>query len=131
MTFSSLTVDVGNLLLLAQDAGDAPAAGGGQGGAGAEPVSPLGPLLPILAIGLFFYFIMIRPQQREARKRKDLLAAIKKNDKVVTIGGIIGTVVDLSADRVTLRVDDGTRIKFVRSSIQTVYEDVTDTNNSK
>ncbi len=127
MTLSSLTADVASLLLFAQ--GEAPA--GGNGGAAAEPVSPFGPLLPIMAIGLFFYFIMIRPQQREARKRKEMLSAIKKNDKVVTIGGVIGTIVDLNSDRVTLKVDDGTRIKFVRSSIQSVYDDNADTDNSK
>jgi len=50
---------------------------------------------------------------------------LKKNDKVLTVGGIIGTIADLSNDgsRVTLKVDDGTRIKFTRSSIQGLYSE--------
>ena len=95
--------------------------------------SPLG-MLPVLAFGvILFYFIMIRPQQKEQRRRQELLNDLKKNDKVQTIGGIIGTVVDFSNDgtRVTLRVDDGTRIKFVRSSIQGPYEEASEANAEK
>lgn len=129
MTLLSLTVDVANLLMFAQDGAEAPADGGNP--VVPDPVNPLGPLLPIVAIGIFFYFIMLRPQQKEARKRKQMLAAIKKNDKVVTIGGIIGTIVDLNNDRVTLKVDDGTRIKFLRSSVQGVYDETADAETSK
>ena len=107
-------------MMLAQVDGGAAAP---AGEAAKDPVNPLGPLIPMLAIGVFFYFIMMRPQQKEARRRKDMLSQMKKNDKVVTIGGIIGTVVDLTSDRVTVRVDDGTRIKFLRSSIQGLYEE--------
>ena len=76
--------------------------------------------MPFIAIGLFFYFILLRPQQAEQRRKKELLASLKKNDKVVTTSGMIGTIADISSDgtRVTLRVDDNTRIKFLRSAIQ-------------
>jgi len=104
-----------------------------EGGAGPAPDGAVQPqsgnplqMLPLLAIfAVMFYLIMIRPQQREQRERKEKLEALKKNDKVLTIGGIIGTIVDLSNDgaRVTLRVDDGTRIKFTRSSIQGPYNE--------
>ena len=88
--------------------------------------------LPFIAIGLFFYFILLRPQQAETRRRKELLAALKKNDKVVTTGGMIGTIADISSDgtRVTLRVDDNTRIKFLRSAIQEPLKDTADSNGS-
>ena len=52
----------------------------------------LPPWLPLLAIGILFYFLMIRPQSREKAKRQELLNALKKNDKIVTIGGILGTI---------------------------------------
>lgn len=86
----------------------------------------------LIAFVVMFYFIVLRPQQREQKERAQRLASLKKNDKVVTIGGIIGTIVDLSGDgaRVTLRVDDGTRIKFTRSSIQGPYEEKSESESS-
>jgi preprotein translocase subunit YajC len=79
-------------------------------------------LIPLAAIAIFFYFLIWRPQRKEQSSREAMLAALKKNDKVVTIGGVIGSVANISPDgqEVTLKVDDNTRIKFVRSSIQRV-----------
>lgn len=88
--------------------------------------------LPFIAIGLFFYFILLRPQQAEQRRRKELLNQLKKNDKVVTTGGMIGTIADISSDgsRVTLKVDDNTRIKFLRSAILEPLKDTPDSSTS-
>lgn len=96
------------------------------------PPPPWMQFLPFIAIGLFFYFILLRPQQAEQRRRKELLTLLKKNDKVVTTGGMIGTIADISSDgtRVTLRVDDNTRIKFLRSAIQEPLKDTTESNGS-
>lgn len=84
--------------------------------------------MPFIAIGLFFYFILLRPQQAEQRRKRELLSTLKKNDKVVTTSGMIGTIADISSDgtRVTLRVDDNTRIKFLRSAIQEPLKDSSD-----
>ena len=96
-----------------------------QENADAAEGNPLLAFLPMIAIGVFFYFIMLRPQQRREKQRRELLSEIKKNDKVVTIGGIIGKVADLSSDgrEVTIKVDDTTRIRLLRSSIQTIYDE--------
>jgi preprotein translocase subunit YajC len=77
---------------------------------------------PFVAIAIIFYFLLIRPQRREQASRESMLSALKKNDKVLTIGGIIGSVANISPDgqEVTLKVDDNTRVKFVRSSIQRI-----------
>jgi preprotein translocase subunit YajC len=77
---------------------------------------------PFVAIAIIFYFLLIRPQRREQASRETMLSALKKNDKVLTIGGIIGSVANISPDgqEVTLKVDDNTRVKFIRSSIQRV-----------
>ncbi|MEZ6129666.1 MAG: preprotein translocase subunit YajC [Planctomycetaceae bacterium] len=102
-------------------------------GGGAAQVNPLVQMAPMLVMFVvMFYFIVLRPQQREQKERAARLASLKKNDKVLTIGGIIGTIVDLSNDgtRVTLRVDDGTRIKFTRSSIQGPYEEKSESETS-
>lgn len=86
----------------------------------ADAPNPIAQFAPILIIGVFFYFILLRPQQKEQRRRQDFLNNLKKNAKVVTTGGLIGTVVDISSDgrQVTLRVDDTTRVRFLRSAIQ-------------
>ena len=91
--------------------------------------SPFGALmLPMLAILFLWYFLILRPQRRDQVKREEMLRSLKKNDRVVTIGGVIGTVANLSADgkEVTLKVDDNTRIKFLRSSIQTILTEDSD-----
>lgn len=120
MTLSGLAVNVSNFLMLAQGEGaDAPAAGGDA----TVPPSPFSMLPMFVILGVLFYFMMIRPQQKDAKKRRELLSSLKKNDKVVTIGGIIGTITDITSDRATIKVDDGTRIKFLRSSIQGTYEE--------
>lgn len=107
-------------LILAQADGAAPAAGGEQ-----PPFWTF--ILPYLPIILLFYFLMIRPQRQEQAKRDKLLSAMKKNDRVVTSAGIIGTVANISADgkEITLRVDDNTRIRFLRSSITHVLGEET------
>jgi preprotein translocase subunit YajC len=72
-----------------------------------------------LFIGLYLY-LMVRSNKREQRKKKDLLAGIKKNDRVMTIGGIIGTVVSVKENEVVLKVDETTNTKmtFRRGAIQ-------------
>lgn len=97
----------------------APTAGGQEAAPGVVQ------FLPLMIIGVMFYFIMLRPQQKEQQRRKETLNALKKHDRVVTNGGMIGSVADLSGDGrfVTLKVDDQTRIKFLRSSIHGLLEE--------
>lgn len=96
---------------------------------GGEATPPGGGLLqmmfPLLLVGIVFYFLILRPQQRERAQREKLLSELKKNDRVVTIGGIIGQVVSVSTDEkeIVLKVDDNTRIRFRRSAIQAVLAD--------
>ncbi len=88
-----------------------------------QPGNPLMTLLmPMIVIGVLWYFMLLRPQQKERSRRQDLLNQLKKNDKIVTIGGIKGTVASISEDgeEVTIKVDDNTRIRMLRNSIQTV-----------
>lgn len=77
-------------------------------------------MLPMVLIVFVWYFLILRPQGRERQQREALLTGLKKNDRVVTISGIIGTVVSFSNDNkeVTLRVDDNVKLKFLRSAIQ-------------
>lgn len=81
-----------------------------------------GMLLPMVLIIFVWYFLILRPQGRERRQREQVLANLKRNDRVVTFSGIIGTITGFSDDNkeVTLRVDDNANVKlrFLRSAIQ-------------
>jgi len=76
--------------------------------------------LPIIIMFAIFYFLLIRPQQKRAKQRNAMLAALKKGDKVVTIGGVHGTIQDLSDDTVTLRIAHNVHVTFDRGAINTV-----------
>jgi preprotein translocase subunit YajC len=95
----------------------------GEGNA-APPSSMLTMLTPLLLIGLLFYFMLIRPEKRKQSEVARMQQNLKKNDRVVTIGGIIGVVVNAAqgSDEVTLRVDESsnTRIRVVRSAVSRV-----------
>jgi preprotein translocase subunit YajC len=82
-------------------------------------------MLPFALILLLLFPIVIWPQRKEQQKRDDLIKSLKKNDRVVTLGGIIGTVANISADgkEITLKVDDNTRIKFIRTGISHKLDD--------
>jgi preprotein translocase subunit YajC len=83
-------------------------------------------LLLLLPIPLLFYFLLFRPQQQQEAKRRSMIDALKKNDKVLTTGGIYGTVisVDSNHDKVVLRVDDerGVKLAFTKASVARVLE---------
>ena len=81
------------------------------GGAGTMNLIFIGGIL------LVFYFFMIRPQQKKQKDQKKFIGAIKKGDKVVTLGGIHGKVSAMDDDTITLEVDRGARIKMEKSSI--------------
>ncbi len=77
--------------------------------------------LPIL-IGFvaIFYFLILRPQQKADRQRKELLSSIKKGDRVVTSAGMHGEITQLTDETVTLQVADGVRLTFDRSAVSKV-----------
>lgn len=78
-----------------------------------------GMLVWMLPVIVLFYFLMIRPMRRQEQQRQLLVSNLKKNDKVVTHAGIIGTVVAVAEkeDEVTIKVDDNVRLKFLKSAI--------------
>lgn len=77
-------------------------------------------VLPFLLMFVIFYFLLIRPQQKRQKARNEMLNALKKGDKVVTIGGLHGTIVELTDDIVVLRVNDVTKLTFDRSAVNNV-----------
>ena len=73
----------------------------------------------VLMIGIF-YFFLIRPQNKKQKEMEKMLSALKKGDKVVTIGGIHGVVSSTKEKTVILKVDDNTKLEFNRSAIASV-----------
>lgn len=94
------------IALMASD----PAAGGSMGAT----------LITFVLIILIFYFLIIRPQKKRDKEAKAMIDAMKKGDRVVTIGGIHGTIVAVREQTVVVKVDDSARIEFSKSAISSV-----------
>ena len=77
----------------------------------------LGGLLPIILIMVIFYVLLIMPAQRRQKKTTQMLAALKNGDKVITSGGVYGTIVGLEDDTIQLRIADQVKVKVLRSAI--------------
>ncbi|HAD37532.1 MAG TPA: preprotein translocase subunit YajC [Gammaproteobacteria bacterium] len=90
---------------------DAWAQVGGDGGSGYLS------LLPLVVIFVLFYFLLIRPQQKRSKQHKEMVASVKKGDDVATSGGLLGRVIDLDNNFVTLEIAKGVNVKVQRPSI--------------
>ena len=76
-------------------------------------------LLPIIFVMVIFYFLLIRPQQKRAKQHKEMLAAIRRGDKIVTSGGLMGTVVKVvdDSDTVEVQIAKDVKVSVVRAMI--------------
>ena len=110
--------------LLADAAEKGDVAKGADPNAGSPGGLGLSMFMPFVLIAALFYFLILRPEKRKQADHKSLLDALKKNDRVVTIGGIYGVVANVQkdADRVTLKVDEtnNTKIEVTFSAIARV-----------
>lgn len=79
--------------------------------------------MPILLIFLVMYFLLIRPQMKQQKDMTGMQSKLKKNDEVVTIGGLHGTVVNVKETVVTLRVDDNVRVDVDKSAVARVIKE--------
>ena len=78
-------------------------------------------LMPLVLIFVVFYFLLIRPQQKKAKEHRATLEALRRGDRVVTAGGIIGTIARVdSPEEVSIDIADGVRVRVVRSTISSV-----------
>ena len=84
--------------------------------AGSNP-NPVMQFLPLILIAIVFYFFMIRPQTKKMKDQKNFIEAIKKGDKVVTIGGIHGKIADINEDTYLLEIENGVKMKIDKVSV--------------
>ncbi|MDR1218685.1 MAG: preprotein translocase subunit YajC [Treponema sp.] len=89
----------------------------GGGGAGGNALVSFVPFILIIGI---FYFLIIRPQNKKQKETQKMLGALKKGDKIVTIGGIHGTIQKIKEASVIVRVDENTKMEFSRSAVSSV-----------
>jgi preprotein translocase subunit YajC len=83
----------------------------------ATPGSGLVTFLPLIVIMVIFYVLLILPAQRRQKKTNEMLSTLKTGDKVLTSGGIYGTIVGLEGEAVQLRIADQVKVKVARSAI--------------
>ncbi len=77
----------------------------------------MGQALLFGSFGLIFYFLILRPGQKRQRETANMLGSLKSGDKVVTNGGLIGTIAELRDDRVVLKVANDVKVEFTKASI--------------
>jgi preprotein translocase subunit YajC len=76
--------------------------------------------LPIIAIGLVFYFLVIAPANKQRKKTQEMLSALKKGDRVLTTGGIYGTIQGVEPEAVYLKIADNVKVKLARSAVSAI-----------
>lgn len=106
-----------DLPLLLLPSAEASGATGAAGGA-----SQWGILIVMPLIILVFYFLVMRPQNKKQKEAKKMLESLRKGDRVVTIGGLRGTVVTVKDDVVVLKVDENTKLEYSKNAVSTVLE---------
>jgi len=89
---------------------------GGEAGGG----SLIGGFLPIIAIIAIFYFLIIRPQNKKRKETEKMHSGLRKGDRIVTIGGLYGTIQSVKDTTVIIKADDNVKLEFLRSAISSV-----------
>jgi preprotein translocase subunit YajC len=98
-------------------------------GAPAAGQNPIMSFLPLIAIVVVFYFFMIRPQMKKAKEQKKYIEALKKGDKILTIGGIYGKISDIKEDgTIIMEVEDGSKMRISKNAVS---QDATSTLNQQ
>ncbi|WP_070120784.1 preprotein translocase subunit YajC [Bacillus marinisedimentorum] len=80
-------------------------------------------LLPLILMFVLFYFLLIRPQQKKQKQVQQMQSNLQKGDRIVTIGGLHGTIDSIDEDKVVIRCGDGSRLTYDRSAIRDVISE--------
>lgn len=88
---------------------------------GAEP-NPIATFLPLVLIFVVFYFFIIRPQRKKEDERKKMIEAVKKGDKVITIGGLYGNVTQVDDASLLVQVDTNTKLRIEKTAVARIEQ---------
>ncbi len=89
---------------------------------GPDAIAMVNTVLPFFLMGGIFYFMILKPQRKEQQRRQNMLNSLRKGDKVITIGGIYGTISDISEKTVTVEVAENVEMVMVRSSVSSFQD---------
>ncbi len=90
---------------------------GQQGAAAGGPAGGIAQFLPIIILFAIFYFLLIRPQQKKAKEHREMINNLKKGNRVITSGGIHGTILNVDETTVTLEIAENVKIKVSRGNV--------------
>lgn len=116
-----------SLPLLVLAAGCVPSSGGQAGGGG----SMLSGIIPFVLIFVLFYFLILRPQQKQTSAREEMIKNLKRGDQVLTNGGIYGKITNVSDDLLTVEIAKGININMTRNGIASLGSPYSDEKKSK
>ena len=85
-----------------------------------QATNPIAQMIPFALVFFIFYFLVIKPEKDKQKQQKQMITNVKKNDQVVTAGGIHGTVVNVKPTTVIVRVDDNTKIEIDKEALATI-----------
>lgn len=87
-----------------------------------DTMAMINAVLPFMLMGGIFYFMLLKPQKKEQQRRQNMLNSLKKGDKIITIGGIYGTITDISEKTVTVEVAENVEMVMVRSAVSSFQD---------
>lgn len=90
------------------------------GAASGQPDGGLLGMLPLLLIFVLFYFMLIRPQTKRAKEHKNMVEALAKGDEIVTNGGLLGRITDVSDSFISVQIAEGVEVKVQKQSVSTL-----------
>jgi len=91
-----------------------------MGAPAGESANPMTIFLPLILIFIVFYFFIIRPQKKKEDERKKMIEAVQKGNRVITIGGVHGTVTQVDESSVLVQVDNNTKLRIEKSALSSV-----------
>lgn len=85
--------------------------------------SPLMQMVPFILMIVIFYFLLIRPQQKQMKERKIMLDALKNGDKVITSAGMVGVITSINQEKVEVEIAKNVKVTFLKNSIAGLYKE--------
>lgn len=103
----------------------------GQGGAAGQGTGGFSAFVPLILMFAIFYFLLIRPQQKKQKQHREMIANLKKGDRIITSGGIYGRITALNDNTLTVEIADKVRVKLVRGNVAALSQPSPQTQPSK
>ena len=94
----------------------------GTGGAGGEGAGGFAGFIPLILMFVIFYFLLIRPQQKRTKEHRQMIASVKKGDRIITSGGLHGRVTGADDTTLTVEIADKVRVKVARGNVASLVQ---------